>query len=595
MSFKQAYAEFGQLMAYMKPRARTYYAGMIGESLVSAALAILLSFVIQYLLNYAVHRDPSELQRAVYLVCGTVGVLSILSPICNYLFLKCIKITMGEIRTELFGHIARIDYRSAESRHSGDLLSRITNDVQSIEMTYAEHIKSIVSQILLFIGSAVVVFIIDWRFALVLLALGGFSVLLNTRFSEPLRRVSDELQAQMGVLTERVGDLIAGLQVIKLFGLQQRAGRLSQDAIAAVSRSGIRQGHQAGLLEAGNFLIQFLSLGGVLLIGLLMVSSGQLELGVLGQIVQLQSGIAVMFLSLGTSVAMMQNSYAGLTRIREVLAEPVESERHAMQALPSPEEKTAVRLEAAVQLTDVTFGYEAHRPILKKLSLSLAEGTVTALVGPSGGGKSTVVKLLLGFYPPDSGIVWLGGRPAGSCTLQEIREQIAYVPQEATLFQGTIADNIRFGLPDASDAEVEAAARAAYAHGFITGLPQGYDTPVGERGANLSGGQRQRIAIARALLKNAPILLLDEATSALDAESEHEVQQALQVLMKGRTTLVVAHRLSTVENADLICVIAEGRVQEEGTHEELLAMEGQYADLYHLQFRKKPPELAVSL
>ncbi|AFH63614.2 ABC transporter ATP-binding protein [Paenibacillus caseinilyticus] len=594
MSFKQAYAEFGQLMAYMKPRARTYYAGMIGESLVSAALAILLSFVIQYLLNYAVHRDPSELQRAVYLVCGTVGVLSILSPICNYLFLKCIKITMGEIRTELFGHIARIDYRSAESRHSGDLLSRITNDVQSIEMTYAEHIKSIVSQILLFIGSSVVVFIVDWRFALVLLALGGFSVLLNTRFSAPLRRVSDELQAQMGVLTERIGDLIAGLQVIKLFGLQQRAGRLSHDAIAAVSRSGIRQGHQAGLLEAGNFLIQFLSLGGVLLIGLLMVSSGQLELGVLGQIVQLQSGIAVMFLSLGTSVAMMQNSYAGLTRIREVLAVPVESERHALQAVPSPEEKTAVRSDAALQLTDVTFGYDANRPVLKELSLSLAEGTVTALVGPSGGGKSTVVKLLLGFYPPDSGTVWLGGRPAGSCTLQEIREQMAYVPQEATLFQGTIADNIRFGSPDASDSEVEAAARAAYAHGFITELPQGYDTPVGERGANLSGGQRQRIAIARALLKNSPILLLDEATSALDAESEHEVQQALQVLMKGRTTLVVAHRLSTIENADRICVIAGGRVQEEGTHEELLAMEGQYADLYHLQFRKKPPELAVS-
>lgn len=220
----------------------------------------------------------------------------------------------------------------------------------------------------------------------------------------------------------------------------------------------------------------------------------------------------------------------------------------------------------------------------------MPEGQVTALVGPSGGGKSTVMKLLLGFYPPDEGVLRVRGRLAEEFPLDEVRDLMAYVPQEATLFHGTVADNIRFGSPTATDEEVEAAAKTAYASGFIGELPEGYDTIVGERGANLSGGQRQRIAIARALLKNAPILLLDEATSALDAESEYEVQQGLNELMKDRTTLVIAHRLSTIERADTICVLADGELKEQGTHDQLLAEGGHYAELYELQFRKHPEE-----
>jgi ABC-type multidrug transport system fused ATPase/permease subunit len=225
--------------------------------------------------------------------------------------------------------------------------------------------------------------------------------------------------------------------------------------------------------------------------------------------------------------------------------------------------------------------------VLRKVSLSAGRGQVAALVGPSGGGKSTIVKLLLGFYPVREGEIAVEGQRIEAYSLSQLRSKIAYVSQDAYLFDGTIAENIRYGKPDASRQEVVAAAQAAHAHDFILEQPAGYETPVGERGTKLSGGQRQRIAIARALIKDAPVLILDEATSALDSESEQEVQDALGVLMEGRTTVAIAHRLSTVESADRIYVIDEGRVVEEGGHEELVVRGGLYSRLYELQFGRE--------
>ncbi|WP_281887485.1 ABC transporter ATP-binding protein [Paenibacillus sp. YYML68] len=602
MPLKQAFDDYRQLMSFMKSRRKSYYIGLFGDSAVNASLTIMFSFVIQFLLNFAVHQDPAELQKAVYLVIGTVLLLSLTSPLCTYMYLRSIKITMGDIRKALYSHIVKLNSRAVESRHSGDLLSRLTNDVQTIEQTYGEHMKSIISQVLAFAGSIVVLFILDWRFAIVLIVLGVLSVLLNTRFAAPMRRISDKLQLQLGELTERLGDLIAGLTVIKMFGLKSIVTKLCTKASDEVSESGVKQGHQSGLLESGNFIIQFLSLGGVLLIGLIFVSRNQMELGILGQMVQLQSGISFMFLQLGAAVTLMQQSFAGVARVQEVLREPVETERmlEPAHSEPSKEQggvalKSSLHVEAAIELNRVTFGYTPERLVLKELSLVAREGEVTAIVGPSGGGKSTLLKLLLGFYPVEQGLLSFYGRPASQYTLKEVRDLIAYVPQEATLFHGTIADNIRFGLQNATDEEVQAAAEAAFAHAFIQELPDGYNTLVGESGANLSGGQRQRIAIARALLKNAPILLLDEATSALDAEAEYAVKQALDKLMVGRTTLVIAHRLSTIEQAHSICVIADGQLQEQGTHEQLLAQGGLYAELYQLQFRASPMEESAAV
>ncbi|OBA03321.1 ABC transporter ATP-binding protein [Paenibacillus polymyxa] len=590
MTFKQGFYEFKQLMSLMKPHRKWYFTGLVGNSLTNASITILLSFVVHYLLNFAVNGDVQELYRAVYLVSGTFLALSLISPLCSYMYKRCVKLAIADVRMKLFGHMIKLSYEKAEKHHSGNLVSRMTNDVQTLEQAYTIHIRSIILETSLFLGSLVILMVLDWRFGIMAVVLGLASAWINAHFAKKMRHMSEELQGRMSRFTERLSDLLSGLQMVKLFGLRTKVGGLCNNASEDIKRISIRQGRHMGLQDMCNFVIEFITLGGVLVAGLILVAQKQMELGVLGQIVQLQTGISTVFLELGAAVSLLQNSLAGLARIREILSEPKEEEQFpaakqkGSQAVDS--DHTIEQVPAALELRDVTFGYQPDRPTLRRLNLVVPEGQVTAIVGSSGGGKSTVMKLLLGFYPPDEGVLRIRGRMAEEFRLDEVRDLMAYVPQEATLFHGTVADNIRFGSPDATDDEIKAAAKTAYASGFIAELPEGYDTIVGERGANLSGGQRQRIAIARALLKNAPILLLDEATSALDAESEYEVQQGLNELMKDRTTLVIAHRLSTIERANTICVLADGELKEQGTHEQLLAEGGHYAELYELQFRK---------
>jgi ATP-binding cassette, subfamily B, bacterial len=256
----------------------------------------------------------------------------------------------------------------------------------------------------------------------------------------------------------------------------------------------------------------------------------------------------------------------------------------ATEVLPAPT-LSPTPPSSVLAFQDVHFSYDDDRATLQGITLDVQEGAVAAVVGPSGSGKSTLFRLLMGYYPVESGSVSLLDKPLHAYTLRELRDLFAFVPQDAYLYTGTVRENIRYGRPDASEAEITAAATAAYAHQFIQELPDGYQTLVGERGARLSGGQRQRIAIARALLKQSPFLLLDEATSALDSESETLVQQALETLMQGRTTLVIAHRLSTIENADIIYVVDDGQVVERGRHQALIGQEGLYHHLYDLQFQ----------
>jgi ATP-binding cassette subfamily B protein len=324
---------------------------------------------------------------------------------------------------------------------------------------------------------------------------------------------------------------------------------------------------------------------GILVFGLFLVMDGTLALGSIWAIVYLQGNTNIMFAYLGGFINYLQQCLAGASRVLELLDRPSEPLRYP--AL-STQAVSPVTESSMVALKDIAFSYEdEEEAILHGISLSAAQGQRIALVGPSGGGKSTVIKLLMGFYATQAGDIVVGNQPISKYTLTELRQMMAYVPQDAYLFDGTIEENIRYGKPEASKDDVVAAAKAANAHDFIIEQANGYATPVGERGAKLSGGQRQRIAIARALLKDAPILLLDEATSALDSESEQLVQAALDVLMQGRTTLAIAHRLSTIENADRIYVIEKGQVVEQGQHHELLARGGLYSTLYTMQFERE--------
>lgn len=593
-------SEFKRLMGLLGPRVYPYAVGLAGVCVTEAGISILAAFVLRDMINAAVEGQMALLLRATMVFAGALPVIAVVNPMSAYLYTRCAKQTITEVRLKLFRHMEDLPAAYYERRHSGDLISRITNDVQAMEQAYTSQLRMVLLAVVFGLGSTTMIFTMNRPLAWISLLIGGACAYANSLFAGPLRRINDELQKQLGRLSERFTDLLAGFQVMKIYHLE----RIILEGYCGANRKArnlaVSRGHTSGLLDATNSVAVGASFLGIIVVGAFMVYRGSADFGTALAAVQLQNGISFMFRSLGSFVAQLQSSLAGAQRVFEILDEPCEPERYAVKELSeghgdgqrlghrsaqTAEERSGECSDVPmVEMQDVVFSYVEGRKALAGFSMCVAEGNVAALVGPSGSGKSTVQKILLGLHAPESGKVVLASKPLGCYTLSQLRQLTAYVPQDAYLFDGTIEESIRYGRLDATGDDVVAAARAANAHDFIMQLPQGYDTLVGERGSHLSGGQRQRIAIARALLKQAPILLLDEATSALDSESEKLVQQALEVLMRGRTTVVVAHRLSTIENADIIYVMDGGRVVEQGRHSELLAKGGLYRELYASQF-----------
>lgn len=562
----------------MGARKKKYIFGMLGDGFIQAGIVIVLPFVFKDLTDFASGKDTTLLIRAVIMVSGTLLLVSILSPTFSYIYRRTVKEVMADVRLMLFKQVGRFPSRYYEQHHSGDIMSRLSNDLLTMERTYSEHVKTIAIVLFSLVGSLIGMFLLEWRFASVLVVLSGVTLYINTRFAKSVRKISDKTQQQQGVLTERLNDFLAGLPIVKMFHLHRVVTRRYTEMNGQVTASTIEQGHKNALLEGTNFVINFLSFGGMLVFGIIMVAQDVIGVGSLVAIIQQQLLVTLGFLHLGQVLSILQSSLSGASRVIELLQEPIEPERYSALSEELPHQKDKV-----LEMNQVVFEYDPDAKVLDHFSFSIEEGETAALVGASGSGKSTVIKLLLGYYPAKSGDIRLFGKTIGEYTLQEMRNLISYVPQDAYLFEGTIEENIRYGKLDATHEEIVEATRAAYAHDFIMDLPDGYETRVGERGALLSGGQRQRIAIARAIVKNAPVLLLDEATSALDSGSEYWVQRALAELMKDRTTLIVAHRLSTVEDADMIYVVDQGNVVEHGNHEELLKQNGFYTRLYKMQ------------
>ncbi|ERM18919.1 ABC transporter ATP-binding protein [Brevibacillus laterosporus] len=580
MFLKKWLDELVYLLSFMGSRKKKYIFGMLGDGFIQAGIVIVLPFVFKDVTDFASGsgRDTALLIRAVLMISGTLLLVSILSPTFSYMYRRTVKEVMADVRLILFKQVGRLPSRYYEQHHSGDIMSRLSNDLLTMERTYSEHIKTIAIVLISLLGSLTGMFLLDWRFASVLVGLSAVTLYINTRFAKSVRKISDKTQLQQGVLTERLNDFLAGLPIIKIFHLKHVVTQRYIEMNEHVTSSTIKQGHKNALLEGTNFFINFLSFGGMLVFGIIMVAQDVIGVGSLVAIIQQQLLVTVGFLHLGQVLSILQSSLSGASRVIELLSEPIEPERY----IPLPDE-LPYQKDKVLEMNQIVFEYDSDAKVLDDFSFSIGEGETAALVGASGSGKSTVIKLLLGYYPAKSGSILMFGKTIGEYSLQEMRSLIAYVPQDAYLFEGTIEENIRYGKLDATQEEIVEATRAAYAHDFIMGLPNGYETRVGERGAMLSGGQRQRIAIARAIIKNAPILLLDEATSALDSGSEYWVQKALAELMKDRTTLIVAHRLSTVEEADMIYVVDQGKVVENGRHQELLSKNGFYSTLYKMQ------------
>ncbi len=565
------------------PRKHAYFGGLIGASLVDASIPTIMAVVLKLVLDAAVSLDMDTVWMVSLALAGVIAAFAVLSPLFNYWFGSAVKRIMADIRLTVFGHMLRIPLSYFENTHSGDSMARLTNDMATVENAYTSSVRSILSLVFTGLYAAVIMFVMDWRFALALILLGLLSTYINAKFAIPLRKISNDIQKNAGLSTERLTDLLAGFQVMKMFQLREAiTGKYRETAQRGADLT-VAQSKTYAYLNSTNFLLIWINNGGTFIVGTLMLIEGQTSLGTLFSMVLLLEQVTNLFRNLGNLWANLQASLAGAARVIEILDTPVELEDPRNQQENQGNRQSGTGM---VDIQDAVFGYKENRSVIEGVSLQVGKGQLAALVGPSGSGKSTLIKLLLGFYPLTSGQIVLDGRPMADYTLPELREMIAYVPQDAYLFEGTIRENIRYGRMTATEEEIVQAAIAAHAHGFIMEQPDQYDTMVGERGLRLSGGQKQRIAIARALLKNAPILLLDEATSALDSESEKAVQDALNNLMRGKTTIAIAHRISTIEHADIIYVIDSGGVAEQGRHHDLLRENGVYARFYQMQLHQ---------
>ena len=578
---------FRRVLGYVRPYGRWLVVSVIAL-LFSVALGLILPLVIRNLVDVVlIDQNVARLNQIAALLL-VVFVVQALFSFVHRLSLSYVgERSIADIRIKVFSHLQRLSLQFYADRRTGEIISRLTNDVSLLQEAVTTNLVSLLRQLLTLLGAVALLFFLNWRLTLIILVSVPVITLIMVFLGRKIRAAAVAVQDHLAEAASVAQEATAGIRIVKSFAREAHEIGRFRDAVNETFSSAMHRARITAILAPSIGFLAFTSITLTLWFGSYEVIQGRLTAGGLVAYLVYTMMVAAPVSSLAGLYAQFQSALGAADRLFSLLdTEPDVVEKADAEPLPPA--------AGHVIFENVSFDYTEAAPLLRDVSFYARPGQIVALVGPSGAGKSTLVNLVPRFYDVGVGRITIDGHDVRDVTLHSLRAQIGLVPQETTLFSDTVRANIRYGRLEATQEEIEAAARAANAHDFIVEeLSDGYDTRVGERGVKLSGGQRQRVAIARAILKDPRILILDEATSSLDSESEALVQEALERLMAGRTSFVIAHRLSTVLNADRILVLDRGRLVQQGTHAELLReRDGLYFRLYQMQFADAAAEMA---
>ncbi|MEX2184152.1 MAG: ABC transporter ATP-binding protein [Chloroflexota bacterium] len=571
---------WGRLFGYLRPHWRIFSIGLVGL-LFGSVLGLAFPLVIAGITTAVVAGgDSAGLDRLILVLIGLFVVQAAGSFTQTWVMGVVGERIVARLRGQLYGRLITLSLDFHSAHRVGELVSRLSSDVTLVRTMLTQTVTSLLSSLIGLVGSVIILFTLSPTLLFVVLLLAPALITVAIVFGRPLQRVSTEVQDTIAASTTTAEEALSGIRVVKSY--VREAWELER--YDADLRTVVATGSRLALWRAGfGALMGFLGFGAIA--GLLWYTGHQVIDGTLG--IGTLTSFLLYGVAIGTSLGTLASLYGQFREGTGAIQRVFEIIDTRPTILDAPDARPLGRIAGEIALDRVSFGYRPDCVVLREVSLTVPAGETLALVGPSGSGKTTLVGLIPRLWDVTGGTIRLDGTDIRAVTVESLRAQIGVVAQEATLFGGTVAENIRYGRLDATDEDLAAAARAANAHDFISALPEGYDTIVGDRGSRLSGGQRQRVAIARAILKDPPILLLDEATSSLDNESERLVQEALDRLKVGRTTIIVAHRLSTIRAADRIAVLDDGVLVELGTQDELLALDGLYARLHRTQFSER--------